>query len=59
MTTESLMIHAFKRGLSLSDFEVLTTGMILGAIIEYNNIEFDDKEKETVRMATQDDFDKF
>ncbi len=59
MTTEKLVYHALKRGISLQDFKDLTIGMILGQIIEYNNFEFTEEEKETVRVATQDDFDNF
>lgn len=59
MTTEKLLYHALKRGISLQDFKDLTIGMILGLIIEYNNFEFTEDEKETVRMAKQEDFDNF
>lgn len=60
MTTEKLMLRALERGLTLSDFEVMTVGMLIGFIIEYNNEHLDDEERQDdVRMATQSDFDNF
>jgi len=59
MTTENLIYHSLKRGISLSDYEILTTGMIIGLITEYNNIELNDEEEKTIRMASQDDYDNF
>jgi len=54
------MLRALERGLTLRDFEYLTLGMILGYVVTYNNEHLDDNEKEdTVRTATQADFDKF
>ena len=60
MTTELVMLRALERGLTLRDFEYLTLGMIIGFITTYNNEHLDDNEKEdTVRQATQVDFDRF
>ena len=60
MTTELVMLRALERGLTLRDFEHLTLGMIIGFITTYNNEHLDDNEKEdTVRTATQADFDRF
>lgn len=60
MTTELVMLRAIERGLTLRDFEHLTLGMILGYVVTYNNEHLDDNEKEdTVRTATQADFDRF
>jgi len=60
LTTELLMLRAIERGLSLVDFEDLTLGMIIGFITTYNNERLTDDEKEdSVRMATQADFDRF
>jgi len=54
------MLRALERGLTLRDFEYLTLGMILGYVVTYNNEHLDDNEKEdTVRQATQVDFDRF
>mgnify|MGYP000948422366 CR=1 FL=1 len=53
------MLRAFERGLSLQDFEVLTFGMIIGLIITYNNEHLSVDEQDTVRMATQADFDRW
>ena len=54
------MLRALERGLTLRDFEHLTLGMIIGFITTYNNEHLDDNEKEdTVRQATQADFDRF
>ena len=54
------MLRALERGLTLRDFEYLTLGMILGYVVTYNNEHLDDNEKEdTVRTATQADFDRF
>ncbi len=53
------MLRAIERGLTLSDFNELTLGMILGYITTYNNERLDEDEEETVKKATQDDFDRF
>ena len=54
------MLRAIERGLTLRDFEELTLGMILGYVVTYNNEHLDDNEKEdTVRTATQADFNRF
>ena len=54
------MLRAIERGLCLSDFEIMTPGMIIGYIITFNNEHLSDDEKEDdVRMATQSDFDRF
>ncbi len=58
MTTETIMVGALKRGISLNDFNDLTVGMIIGYITEWNNHNLSDDEREsTVREATQADFD--
>lgn len=54
------MLRAIERGLTLSDFNEMTLGMILGYITAYNNAHMEDEDKEgTVRIATQDDYDNF
>ena len=55
------MLGALERGLSLRDFEHLTPGMLLDYIITYNNERLNDADgdtRETVRQATQVDFDR-
>ena len=60
MTTETIMVGALKRGISLNDFNNLTVGMIIGYITEWNNHNLSDDERESaVRNATQSDFDRF
>ena len=54
------MLRALERGLTLTDFEDLTLGMIIGFITTYNNLNLSDEEKEDeVKEATQADFDAF
>jgi len=54
------MLRALERGLTLRDFEHLTLGMIIDFITTYNNERLGDEEKEdSVRMATQADFDRW
>jgi hypothetical protein len=56
------MVKALERGLSLSDFEHLTVGFIVGYIATYNNL-YDETEEEKAdraeREATQSDYDAF
>ena len=60
MTTESLMIHAIKRGLLLSDFDELSVGMILDYINQYDFLYFDKEySKEDIKKARQVEFDQF
>jgi len=51
------MVSALSRGLSLSDFENLTIGMIIDFIITHDNMHDDDEETE--KEAGQSDFDNF
>jgi len=54
------MLRALERGLTLRDFEHLTLGMIIGFITTYNNERLgEDEKEESVRKATQEDFDCF
>jgi hypothetical protein len=53
-----LTVRALERGLSLSDFEHLTVGMIIDYIITFNNL-CEGSEEETERIAGQADFDAF
>ena len=61
MTTEIIMVRALERGLTLKDFEELTTGGILDYIITYNNVNSDPEEEKNnnIREAEQADFDRF
>lgn len=56
------MLRALERGLSLSDFDTLTVGMLTDFIIAYNNESPDDENntaEDVTRMADQSDFDRF
>lgn len=54
------MLRAIERGLTLRDFEDLTLGMIIGFITTHNNERLEEDEKEdSVRTATQADFDRW
>lgn len=53
------MLGAIERGLSLNDFENMTVGMITDYVITYNNERIDDEDEESVRVATQADFDRW
>jgi hypothetical protein len=50
------MLRAIDAGLTLRDFELLTTGMILDFIITTSN---DRGENDEAREATQADYDRF
>lgn len=58
MTTESLMIHAIRRGLLISDFNELSVGMILDYISKYDQI-YIGLDNENVQKATQNEFNAF
>lgn len=63
MTTETLILMAIKRGLLLSDFELMTVGMITDYLIECINDQDDENNgydgMDTTREATQFDIDRF
>ena len=46
-------------GLSMSDFDLLTIGMVLDIWTEKGNDDYKYGEKEVVRTASQQDFDNF
>lgn len=55
------MTGAIARGLTLKDFENLTIGQLVDYAVTYNemyNLE-NKEEKDTVRLATQADMDRF
>lgn len=54
------MHRAIQRGLSVSDFEDMTIGMIIDFCIFYDNEHMEnDPKSDTVRDATQEDIDAF
>ena len=60
MTTEMLMTHAISRGLVLRDFNVLSIGMILEYMTEYDNLRGAKSEgEEEIKQATQEHFSSF
>lgn len=60
MTTESLMVHALKRGLVITDFHELSIGMILDYINQYDVLIWkQDDLQENTTIALQNYFDKF
>ena len=50
-----------ERGFSLKDFEEMTIGFLIGCIVTYNNVNFENEENEEDEtiIATQEDFDNF
>lgn len=60
MTTEMLMTHAISRGLVLRDFNVLSIGMILDYIAQYDGARVHQSEgEEQIKQATQVHFNAF
>jgi len=53
-----LIIRALERGITLSDFDNLTIGMIMDILITFNNENISEDE-EDIREATQQDFDSY
>lgn len=55
------MAAAIDRGLTIADFKELDIGDIIDYIISWNNQKYDSEkeDKENIKVATQDDFDKF
>lgn len=54
MTTPLFLLRAVELGLSVSDLDLLTIGIVNDMFIEKSNDDYNYKE-----VATQDDFDKF
>ncbi|MGX8687035.1 MAG: hypothetical protein ACSW8K_04455 [bacterium] len=59
MTTPLFLLRCLEVGLSLSDLDLLTIGMVLDIWTERANDSVKYKEMDTVRMAEQRDYDKF
>ena len=53
------MVCGNQRGLTLADWDILTFGMIVDYIIEYDNMSIDPDDDEVVRYAGQGDYDSF
>jgi len=58
LSTELLIIKALERGITLSDFDNLTIGMIMDILITFNNENYSEDE-EDIREATQQDYDSW
>ena len=58
MSTDLLIIRALERGITLSDFDNLTIGMIMDILITFNNENMTDEVDDT-RDATQEDYDNW
>lgn len=56
---EEMQIEDLEIGLSMSDLDLLTIGMVLDIWTEKGNDEYEYGEKEAVRTAGQKDFDNF
>ena len=54
MTTPLFMLRAAGLGISISDLELLSIGLVMDMFTEQQNDEF-----KCPNMATQNDFDKF
>ena len=57
MTTPLFLLRCLEVGLSMSDLDLLTIGLVLDIWTEKGNDEFKYGEKDNVRMATQHDID--
>lgn len=60
MTTPLFLLRCLEVGLSISDLELLTVGLVLDIWTERLNDDVkESKSKSDIREATQEDFDKF
>lgn len=60
MTTPLFLLRCLEVGLSMSDLELLTVGLVLDIWTERLNDDVKEpKSKSDIREATQEDFDKF
>lgn len=59
MTTPLFLLRCLEIGLSMSDLDLLTIGMVLDIWTEKGNDDYKYGEKDIVRTAGQQDFDKF
>lgn len=58
MTTPLFLLRCLEAGLSMSDLELLTVGLVLDIWTERLNDDVKEP-KSDIREATQEDFDKF
>ena len=58
MTTPLFLLRCLEVGLSMSDLELLTVGLVLDIWTERLNDDVNEP-KSDIREATQEDFDKF
>ena len=61
LTTELLVVRALERGFSLKDFEGMTIGFLIGCIVTYNNVNFenDENKEDEIVEAGQEEFDQW
>ena len=57
MTTPLFLLRCLEVGLSMSDLDLLTIGLVLDIWTERGNDEYKYSERDNVRMATQRDID--
>jgi len=58
LSTELLIVRALERGITLSDFDNLTIGMIMDILITFNNENYSEDETD-IRDAGQSDYDNW
>ena len=59
MTTPLFLLRCLEAGISIRDLDLLTIGMVLDIWTEKGNDEVKYKTVDSVRMAGQEDFDRF
>ena len=59
MTTPLFLLRSLEAGISIRDLDLLTIGMVLDIWTEKGNDEVKYKTVDSVRLAGQEDFDRF
>ncbi len=59
MTTPLFLLRCLEAGISIRDLDLLTIGMVLDIWTEKGNDEVKYKTVDSVRLAGQEDFDRF
>ena len=59
MTTPLFLLRCVQLGLSIRDLDLLTIGMVLDIWTEKGNDDYKDGANNNIRVAGQEDFDKF
>ena len=59
MTTPLFLLRCLEAGISIRDLDLLTIGMVLDIWTEKGNDEVKYKMADSVRVAGQEDFDRF